>query len=81
MSGNAFGPFYDIWLQYNSTCWIEVPQTLLNLSSHVPQIPSNTSQFLGTGLPTAYVAIAAVVIVSTLVAGTTFLLMHKKAMH
>jgi hypothetical protein len=70
---------YDIWLPYNGT-WIEVPNTYL-ATNNPPPIPSMHSGFLGTGLPTVYVTIAVIVVLTTLTAGTTYLILHKKSVH
>jgi hypothetical protein len=67
---------YHIYLQLNSTMWIEVPQTYLS-TTHLPTIPS-VAGFLGTGLPIEYVIIAAIVIVASLIVGTTYLRLNKK---
>jgi hypothetical protein len=66
--------WYRIYLQYNSTIWIEVPENLL-LSD---RYSSDRSGFLGTGLPMAYVAVAVAVIVATAVAYTSYLVLTKK---
>jgi hypothetical protein len=71
---------YHIYLQLNSTMWIEVPQTYLS-TTHPPTIPSVNVGFLGTGLPTEYVIIAVIAIVLTLTVGIAYFLLHKKIVH
>jgi hypothetical protein len=75
---------YDIFLDEGNTSWskgvdvwIQVPPIYLT-TNHPPPIPAIQNGFLDTGLPTAYVTIAAVAIVATLLAGTTYLLRYKK---
>jgi hypothetical protein len=70
---------YNIWLQLNSTTWIQVPYHYLATSNPpYPQyIQVQYRGFLGTGLPTTYVAIAIAIIIVTLLAGMSYLL-HKK---
>jgi hypothetical protein len=70
---------YNIWLQLNSTTWIQVPYHYLATSNPpYPQyIQASSTGFLGTGLPTTYVAVAIAVIIVTLLAGISYVL-HKK---
>jgi hypothetical protein len=76
---------YFIWLQLNSTTWVSPGQQYL-ATNNPPYVLSSsyyTEQvgFLGTGLPTAYFTIAAIVILATLMAGTTYLILHKRSVH
>lgn len=60
---------YHIFLQFNDTVWVEVPQTYLTDTSHPPTLPSDQLQgFMGTGLPTSYAVFAFVVVVTTALA-------------
>jgi hypothetical protein len=70
---------YNIWLQLNSTTWIQIPYSYLATSNPpYPQyIQAQSRGFLATGLPTTYVALAVAVIIVTLLAGMSYLL-HKK---
>ena len=75
-------PMYCIYLYYSSSTtgaagWVPVPQTYL-ATNHPPQIPSAHTGFLGSGLPTEYVAMAITAIVATSAAGTTYLRKNKK---
>ena len=67
---------YNIWLQLNSTTWIQVPYHYLATSKPpYPQyIQARSTGFLGTGLPTPYIIVAVIAIVATLLAGLTYLL-------
>lgn len=67
---------YDIWLQYNGT-WMQVPNAYL-ATDNPPPIPTMRSGFLGTGLPTVYVVVAIVVIVTTLATGASYLNFQRK---
>jgi hypothetical protein len=60
---------YRIWLQYNSTIWIEVPHSLLTSTSNPPQPPTEQNTgFLNTNLPTSYVIFATLLIGATALA-------------
>lgn len=79
---------YNIWLQLNDTTWVSPDSSYLAATTNNPpySLPSSlylTEQvgFLGTGLPTPYVVIAVIVMVGTLAAGTTYLILHKKSAH
>lgn len=70
---------YNIWLQINSTTWIQVPYNYLATSNPpYPQyVQARSNGFLGTGLSTSYVVIAITVVIATLLAGAIYVL-HKK---
>jgi hypothetical protein len=79
-------PRYDIYLCEGNTSWskgvdvwIQVPETYLINTSNPPPIPAQGG-FLGTALPAAYVPIAAIAIIITLLAGMSYLF-HKKTMY
>jgi hypothetical protein len=73
---------YFIWLQLNSTTWISPGQQYLatNNPPYVLSSPYYTEQvgFLGTGLTTAYVIVAIIVIMSTLAIGTSYILRKRR---
>ncbi len=67
---------YHIFLQFNDTVWVEIPQTYLTDTSHSPLLPSDQQEgFLGTGLPTIYAVIAVAVVAATTIAGLCYLSM------
>ena len=67
LNGGITPMFYHIWLQYNNTVWIEVPQTYLVNTANPPSIPALQNGFLGTKLPTVFVDVSAVLVTVTLV--------------
>ena len=69
---------YNIWLPYNSTIWIQVPQTLLTSTSNPPQPTTEKTGFLGTNLPTAYVILATTIIAATALAFAGYLISKRK---
>lgn len=75
---------YQIYLQLNSTMWIQVPQTLLNHSSHPPTIPSRgqpeaNNGFLGTNMPATYgYAAVAVTLVTVAASACCLILLRRK---
>ncbi len=78
MSGGLIPRFYHIFLQFNDTVWVEVPQTYLTNTSHPPSLPSDQQGFLGTGLPTNYVGIALVIIIASALALTGYFVSTNK---
>ena len=77
---------YHVWLKLNDTTWICPDDYLLTTKSPPYSLPSplyysytQKVGFLGTGLPTAYVAIALIVMLATLGAWITYFARHRKA--
>jgi hypothetical protein len=74
-NGGVIPKSYDIWLQLNDTL-IEVPNKYL-ATDNPPMTPPELG-FLGTSLPTAYVILAVIVIVTTLAVGTSLVVRKRK---
>lgn len=65
--------FYRIWLPYNSTIWMTVPQSLLTSTNNPPQPPAEQNTgFLNTNLPIVYVVFAVTLIGATALACVSF---------
>ena len=67
---------YLIFVQDGNGSWVQVPQEYL-ITDNPPEI--QPAGFMGTNLPTTYVIIAAIVTAITLVVGTSYILLHRKA--
>ncbi len=71
---------YHIFLQFNDTVWVEVPQTYLTDTSHPPSLPLDQQHgFLGTGLPASYTVFAVVVVVATALACIGYVVSTRKS--
>lgn len=69
---------YQIYLEINSTIWIQVPQTYLANTSHPPVALSETNNgFLGTNMPTIYGVAAITIVSATVVLGACYLVLMR----
>lgn len=66
---------YVIFVQDRNGSWVEVPEQYL-ITNNPPEIPP--AGFMGTTLSTNYVILAVILIMGTVVAGTGYVLYHKK---
>jgi len=78
---------YHVWLKLNDTTWICPDDYLLTTKSPPYSLPSplyysytQKVGFLGTGLPTAYIAIALIVMLTTLAVWITYFVHRRKAL-